>query len=185
MAIRPEFYVKLKGRDYPVYAGVLIAATEAGLKSLRTKIDQRPSPENGHMAIVTAIAEFEDGRIFEDVGDASPANCSPGIAAAALRMASTRAKGRVLRDAIGLGETLKEELPDDEEAPGNGRQAHAPVRPVEQKAPAQAPSGVVCEVCQTDLNSNNISFSQHHLKRNLCPEHAREEIGRRTAGTAS
>jgi hypothetical protein len=116
MSIDPQFVVSLKGRSYPLYAGVLDAATKAGLKSLTTTIVQIPSPENGNMAVVMARAEFEDGRVFEDVGDASPQNTSPQIATAALRMAATRAKGRVLRDAVNVGQTLLEELPDlDEE----------------------------------------------------------------------
>src|SRR5207248_2733402 len=98
--------VTLKGRDYPLYAGALDSATKAGLKSLTTRIVQIPSPENGNMAVVMARAEFEDGRVFEDVGDCSPASTSPQLAAASLRLASTRAKGRVLRDAVNVAQTL-------------------------------------------------------------------------------
>jgi hypothetical protein len=112
VSISKEFIVHLKGKDYPVFAGVLDAATKAGLRSLRTTIVQIPSPENGHLAVVMARAEFDDGRVFEDVGDCSPASTSPQLAAAALRLASTRAKGRVLRDSINVGQTMFEELPD-------------------------------------------------------------------------
>lgn len=119
-SIDPKYYVSLKGKPYPVFAGVLDAATEDGIKSLTTELVQIPTPDNGHMAIVKARLEFEDGRIFEDYGDASPANCSAQIATAAIRMASTRAKGRVLRDGINLGETLREELPDDSQLLGDG-----------------------------------------------------------------
>src|SRR5438067_2856701 len=114
MAISKEFVVSLKGKEYPLFAGVLDAATRAGLKSLTTRIVQIPTLENGGLAVVMARAEFEDGRVFEDVGDASPANCSSQIAAAALRIASTRAKGRCLRDALNVGQTLYEELPPEE-----------------------------------------------------------------------
>jgi len=92
VSISKEFIVHLKGKDYPLYAGVLDAATKAGLRSLRTTVVQIPSPENGHLAVVMARAEFEDGRVFEDVGDCSPASTSPHLAAAALRLASTRAR---------------------------------------------------------------------------------------------
>src|SRR5947207_5626227 len=118
MSIDSQFIVSLRGKSYPIYAGVLDAATKAGLRSLTTRIVQIPAPENGHMAVVVARAEFEDGRVFEDVGDCSPASTSPALAAASLRLASTRAKGRVLRDSINVGQTLLEELPDLDDDPG-------------------------------------------------------------------
>jgi hypothetical protein len=125
MAISKEFVVNLKGKEYPLFAGVLDAAHKAGLRSLTTDLIQIPSPENGHMAIVKARAEFEDGRVFEDLGDCSPASTSPMLVAASIRLASTRAKGRVLRDAVNVGQTLLEELPDLEDEHG-----HAPPLPV-------------------------------------------------------
>ena len=36
MSISKEFIVHLKGKDYPLWQGVLDAATKAGLRSLRT-----------------------------------------------------------------------------------------------------------------------------------------------------
>src|SRR5436190_23078766 len=125
ISIDPRFIVQLKGKEYPLFAGVLDAATRAGLKSLTTRIVQIPTPENGNLAVVMARAEFEDGRVFEDVGDCSPASTSQQLAAALLRLASTRAKGRVLRDSINVGQTLLEELPDldlevGHEAPSRG-----------------------------------------------------------------
>lgn len=129
--IDPKYILQLKGRAYPTWPGVLDAATRAGLRSLKTTLLQAPSPENGHMAIVLARALFDDGREFEDLGDASPANCSAQIAAAAIRMASTRAKGRALRDALNVGETMYEELPDEErrEAANGAGQPSVPVQP--------------------------------------------------------
>jgi|GEM_PF-5957430 len=138
MAIDPKFIVSLKGKDYPTWPGVLDAATKAGLKSITTRPIQVPSAENGHMAIVAARAEFEDGRVFEDLGDASPANCSAMIATAALRMASTRAKGRALRDAINVGQTMWEELPDDEKAQSRNGTLDNGVREQGQRSNASA-----------------------------------------------
>ncbi len=71
VSINKDFIVHLKGKDYPIYAGVLDAATKAGLRSLTTRVVQVPAPENGHLAVVMARAEFDDGRVFEDVGDCS------------------------------------------------------------------------------------------------------------------
>jgi hypothetical protein len=130
MNISKEFVVNLRGKEYPLFAGVLDAATKAGLRSLRTTVLQIPSPENGHLAVVMARAEFEDGRVFEDVGDCSPASTSPQLAAAALRLASTRAKGRVLRDSINVGQTMFEELPDLEMEAGHEGSPRAGVPPL-------------------------------------------------------
>jgi hypothetical protein len=148
MSISKEFIVNLRGKEYPLWAGVLDAATKAGLRSLTTRVVQIPSPENGHLAVVMARAEFEDGRVFEDVGDCSPQSTSPQLATAALRLASTRAKGRVLRDSINVGQTMFEELPDLDdlgpESPGMARSAPAMYvaepqpRPVAPEAPRAA-----------------------------------------------
>jgi hypothetical protein len=150
MSISKEFIVNLRGKEFPIFAGVLDAATKAGLRSLTTRVVQIPSPENGHLAVVMARAEFEDGRVFEDVGDCSPQSTSPQLASASLRLASTRAKGRVLRDSINVGQTMFEELPDLDdlgaESPGMARSA--PVmyvaepqpRPVAPEAPRAAAS---------------------------------------------
>ncbi len=146
MTIDPRFIVTLKNRDYPIFAGVLDAATKAGLRSLRTTVLQIPSSENGHLAVVMARAEFEDGRVFEDVGDCSPASTSPQLAAASLRLASTRAKGRVLRDSINVGQTLLEELPDLEieagqDIPGQSRASGPSLYVAEPSARAVTPEG--------------------------------------------
>lgn len=178
--IDKQFIVNLKGRDYPTYPGVLDAATKAGLRQLTTTVIQLPSAENGHMAVVMARAEFEEGRVFEDVGDCSPGNCSPQIASAALRMASTRGKGRVLRDSINCGMTKLEELPDDElERPQNGhsrpaqRARHDPQDHAEQKAAAEAGGGV-CEQCGSDVPAPVATAARKSWGTVLCMTHSRE-----------
>jgi hypothetical protein len=140
VSISKEFIVHLKGKDYPVFAGVLDAATKAGLRSLTTRVVQIPAPENGHLAVVIARAEFEDGRVFEDVGDCSPASTSPQLATASLRLASTRAKGRVLRDAINVGQTMFEELPDLDEESNDAIGAARSAPPLYVAEPSARPS---------------------------------------------
>lgn len=159
----PRFIVDLKGRPFPTWAGVLDAATKAGLKTLNTNILQIPSSENGNVAIVEAIATFEDGRHFSDIGDACPANVKPHLATALLRIASTRAKGRVLRDAMNVGEALLEEIGDDD-AP------HAP------RTASRGESGGDARVCThtgcaTVLTPAQCELSMRKHQKVLCPSH--------------
>jgi hypothetical protein len=137
MNLDPKFVINLRGKEYPLYAGVLSLATDAGLKELSTKIVQIPTKENGELAVVEALAVFEDGRTFADVGDASP--LSTKIPGAYLRIASTRAKGRALRDAMNIGQVLAEEVEDLEETPAP--RPSAPLAPpAARPAPAPRPS---------------------------------------------
>lgn len=177
MAISREFIVHLKGKDYPIFAGVLDAATTAGLRSLTTRVIQIPSAENGHLAVVMARAEFEDGRVFEDVGDCSPQSTSPQLASAALRLASTRAKGRVLRDSINVGQTMFEELPNGVPADDDYDTADEPVeQPRNGRERVQsngAPAG--CEGCGVVLTASQVVYSRNKFSgKDLCPQHQRE-----------
>jgi hypothetical protein len=123
-----KFVVNLSGRDYPLFAGILAEAHERGLQAIETELIQIPAEGNDYVAIVKATVRMKDGTVFQDYGDASPRNCSAKIASALIRMASTRSKGRALRDAINVGQTMLEELPDLDDAgagqaAGNGRPA--------------------------------------------------------------
>jgi hypothetical protein len=120
----PKFIVSLQGREYPLYAGILAEAHERGLKAIEVEIVQIPTQENEHTAIMRATVIMQDGASFSDYGDASPRNVNSKIATALLRMASTRAKGRALRDAVNVGQTMLEELPDQEAAapPGSAKE---------------------------------------------------------------
>lgn len=170
MAIAKEFIIQLKGRDYPLWAGVLDAATRAGLKSLRTTIVQIPTSENKGLAIVTARAEFEDGRVFEDVGDCSPQSTSPHLVAASIRLASTRAKGRCLRDAINVGQTMFEELPDLDQVPeviheriSNARHPGPPVA-------AGEGTQTRCVGCGCDMSPGQVRSSIERYGQPLCSD---------------
>lgn len=148
-----KYIINLSGKDYPLFAGILSEAHERGLQSIETQLIQIPAEENSHTAIVKAVVRMKDGSYFEDYGDASPRNTSARIATALIRMASTRAKGRALRDAINVGQTMLEELPDLED---HGASAHAPreavvyraeprPRPIVAEAPQPAAGGARAE----------------------------------------
>ena len=107
-----RFIKNIEGRDFVVYAGLLDLAHQKGLVKMAVEVLQYPTTENGHMAITKAQAESRLGELFTDVGDATPSNCSSKVAKHLLRMASTRAKARALRDFTNIGMTCLEELGD-------------------------------------------------------------------------
>jgi hypothetical protein len=115
-----RFIINIKGRDFVVYSGLLDLAHQKGLLKLNTEIIQYPTKENGNLAISRAIAELNTGEMFSDIGDAGPGNVTKEIAPHILRMSSTRAKGRVLRDLTNIGMTCLEELGNLDDVIGIG-----------------------------------------------------------------
>ena len=107
-----RFIKNIEGKDFVLYAGLLDLAHQKGLVKMQVEILQYPGSDNGHMAIVRAQAESKLGELFADVGDANPTNCNAKVAKHLLRMASTRAKARALRDFTNIGMTCLEELGD-------------------------------------------------------------------------
>ena len=96
------------------YGALLKAAHGRGLKSIGTELLQIPSEEPGHLAVVHAAVEMEDGSVFCGIGDASPESVRQPLLPCLLRLAETRAKARCLRDALGVSEVSVEELGDDD-----------------------------------------------------------------------
>lgn len=114
--IAQKHYIKLQGKEYVTYPGLLDAAHSAGLLGIETELVQAPRDDNGNTAIATAKVSLE-GRVFTGIGDASPASVNKAIAPHIIRMAETRAKARALRDALNIGECSVEELADDTPGP--------------------------------------------------------------------
>ncbi|MEW6049528.1 MAG: hypothetical protein AB1644_00455 [Candidatus Zixiibacteriota bacterium] len=105
-------------KEVVTYAGLLNRAHQEGLKSIRTRLVQRPSAENEMTAISLAEVVTDKG-VFRDYGDANPTNVTARIAPHIIRMSVTRAKARALRDAINVGVMSLEEL-GQEYVNGNG-----------------------------------------------------------------
>jgi hypothetical protein len=116
-----RFMTNIKGKDFVLYAGVLDLATQNGLLKLEVELLQYPSKENGNEAICRAVAVGKSGQVFADIGDANPNNCHSMIAKHLIRMASTRAKGRALRDMCNIGIACLEELADFDDVIGSGK----------------------------------------------------------------
>lgn len=119
-----RFIKSIEGKDFVLYSGLLDLAHQKGLLKLSVQILQYPTPENKNWAICTATAESSQFGTFVDVGDASPDNCNSKISRHLIRMASTRAKARALRDLTNIGMCCLEELADLDEVTGNETMAN-------------------------------------------------------------
>jgi len=121
--LEKKYIINLHGKDFVLYAGLLDLAHQKGLLKLEVEPIQYPTKDNGMEAIVKAVAVSRSGAVYSDLGDSNPSNTNKAIAQHVLRMASTRAKARVLRDFTNVGMTAVEELgsPDEAlDANGNG-----------------------------------------------------------------
>jgi predicted nucleic acid-binding Zn finger protein len=119
--LNDRFITNIKGKDFVLYAGVLDLATQKGLLKLEVELLQFPSKENGNEAICRAVAESKTGEVFSDIGDANPKKCHLQIIKHLIRMASTRAKARCLRDMCNIGIACIEELADFDDVIGTGQ----------------------------------------------------------------
>ncbi len=100
----------IQGKAFVRYAGLLQMAQERGLVQLTADWTYN----DAELSLAHAVALFQDGRRFEESGDASPANTNRKVAVHFRRVALTRAKARVLRDALGVDLVAVEELSDTE-----------------------------------------------------------------------
>ena len=116
--INEKFIVKLQGKDFVTYEGLLDLAHQEGLLGIETTLIQIPTKENEFLAIVKATATTKDKK-FEGIGDCDNASANRMIAPHKIRMAETRAKARALRDLTNVGMTAVEELSEQSDNPNN------------------------------------------------------------------
>jgi hypothetical protein len=134
-----RFIKTIDGRDFVLYAGLLDLAHQKGLLKIEVEPLQYPTKENGYFAICKATALSKFGAIFSDIGDANPTNCDAKVAKHLLRMASTRAKARALRDMDDIGMTCLEELGDLDEAIGAGTQSEKSPKRTQKRSSQSSP----------------------------------------------
>ena len=111
--VNERFLITLQGKNYVTYEGLLDLAHQKGLLSLEVDLVQFPNKENNMTAICKAIARTEN-ESYVDIGDASPQSVNNALVPHIIRMASTRAKARALRDLTNVGMTSIEELSYEE-----------------------------------------------------------------------
>lgn len=154
-----RFITSIEGRDFVYYAGLLDLAHQKGLIKLNVETLQFPSKENDDTAICRAVAETSFGNVFSDIGDANPNNCNHKVTRHLLRMASTRAKARCLRDLDNIGITCLEELGDLSEVIGAEAAEKSVSKKVFQKRTAkiekkESPSEAVIDVTPTSVTTS-------------------------------
>jgi hypothetical protein len=109
-------YIKLiKGKRFVLYAGLLDLAHQSGLVQLLFNMLQSPNDNNGWTCIMHARTVWDDGRVFEEIGDATPQNTTRMVADHYIRVAATRAKARALRDALNIDMVASVEMGDDDD----------------------------------------------------------------------
>jgi hypothetical protein len=113
-----RFIKQVEGRDFVLYSGLLDLAHQLRLISMEVELLEQPSEENKYTAVCRATARTSTGGLFVDYGDANAQNCNQKVAKHLIRMASTRAKARCLRDLTNVGMTALEELGDYSEVIG-------------------------------------------------------------------
>jgi len=114
-----RFITEIKGKQFVLYAGLLDLAHQRGLTKLNVESAQYPTKENGYVSICKAVAESKTGEVFSDIGDANPQNVHSMVCKHIIRVASTRAKARCLRDFVNVGITCLEEIGNFDEVLGD------------------------------------------------------------------
>jgi hypothetical protein len=109
LGIPQQHLVLIQGKPFVKFAGLLQMAHERGLVALTADW----TFNDAELSLAHAVATFQDGRRFEESGDATPANTNRKVAVHFRRVALTRAKARVLRDALGIDLVAVEELADE------------------------------------------------------------------------
>ena len=150
-----RFIKTIEGRDFVLYSGLLDLAHQKGLLKIEVEPLQYPTKENGYFAICKATAASKFGEIFIDAGDANPTNCNSKVAKHLLRMASTRAKARALRDMTNIGLTALEELGDLDEVLGDESGDNGKARKVSPKKIAKPPEPQPAQEAKTEKGNGS------------------------------
>jgi len=101
----------LDGRWYITHAGLLRLAERRGCRGIQTRPLREFCDPAAHKWVFRAVVYRSKGsKGFVGYGDADPANVSPLVRGAEMRVAETRAVNRALRKAYGIGLCSVEEL---------------------------------------------------------------------------
>jgi hypothetical protein len=103
--------LQIADRWYITHAGLLRLAHRRRCLGIKTTLENELSdPVNDRWIFKAIVFKSRGSRGFTGYGDASPANTSPLVRGAEMRVAETRAVNRALRKAYGIGLCSVEEL---------------------------------------------------------------------------
>ena len=105
---RNNHTIKLQGKEFVLFSGLLSIAHNNGLESLTTNLEFVDWDKK--IAMHRCVAKGARGE-FSAYGDATPENTSKMVRSAFVRMSETRAAARSLRFYNGIGMTAADELP--------------------------------------------------------------------------
>ena len=172
----PRFIKTIDGKDFALYSGLLDLAHQKGLLKIEVEAIQYPTKENEHLAICKAIAESKSGETFTDVGDASPMNCSSRVSKHIIRMASTRAKARCLRDLTNIGMTALEELDTADLGENGSLQPKSETRKVPAKKTNQKNDDPKPETSGKEASGSTKSKPKKEEKKDPATEFNQEDL---------
>ncbi|WP_156181110.1 hypothetical protein [Desulfovibrio sp. TomC] len=107
--IRQSGVIQIRGKDVTAYESKLDYAHQIGIRSLEVDVLQYQSEQNGQVCLCKARLETDDGKVFSDIADASPHNVPRGCTDSFPRIASTRAKSRVISDAFNVKSVVSDD----------------------------------------------------------------------------
>ncbi len=167
--INEKFIIDLQGKSFVTYEGLLDLAHQNGLLSIDVQLLQVPSRENNMTAVCMATARTKDSS-FTDIGDASPSSVASSLIPHIIRMASTRAKARALRDLTNIGMTAYEELSMPENKVNNIESEPQPPTPKQIETLKQLASQNNLNIDLSKLNKKTAGtligelFSKYNIK---------------------
>jgi hypothetical protein len=119
----------LDGRWYVTHAGLLRIAQRRRCSGIRTALQKElTDPASNRWIFKATVYKTTGSPGFVGYGDASPANVSPLVRGAEMRVAETRAVNRALRKAYGIGLCSVEELGWLTGSPGPAREQSQSVK---------------------------------------------------------
>lgn len=161
-----KFIVKLQGKEFVLYNGLVDLAHQLGFTGISTELIQIPSKENDMTCIVKAVAKIGEQE-YHGIGDASPGSVSRMLVPHIIRMAETRAKARALRDLTNVGMTAVEEMIEDEEPLNKNENKNINTKRNTNK---ESDNDLVCSDCNVKINQAVQAFSTNKFGKALCME---------------
>jgi hypothetical protein len=168
----------LDGKWYITHIGLLAIANRSACSAITTSLDHSASePSISRWVFKATVYKARQSRGFVGYGDANPANTSPLVRGAEMRVAETRAVNRALRKAYGIGLCSVEELGS----------FSAPQKPLAATRNSNGhPRSIGSSNCQPRLRDQLcVLIRQHNLDSSLVKAYAADFCGTATLKEAS